>query len=109
VPEQLLLDFPECVLPSCTNAVLEPGEVCAECIEAFDGYLQRSTMPQLTAEQIQQRDEATRQALRAQVATKASAPALERKQNQACWMCDERRTCTRMPSGWECDPCRDVR
>lgn len=36
----------------------------------------------------------------------------ERKQNQRCWMCTERRTCTRVRVGaqdrWECDPCQAV-
>jgi hypothetical protein len=33
----------------------------------------------------------------------------ERKANQRCWMCEERRTCTKQANGWECDACREIR
>jgi hypothetical protein len=32
----------------------------------------------------------------------------ERKQNQTCWLCEQRRTCTQADHGWECDDCRQV-
>lgn len=34
-----------------------------------------------------------------------AAPTPERKPNQRCWLCEERRACTRRPTGWECDRC----
>ncbi len=33
----------------------------------------------------------------------------ERKANQGCWMCEERRTCSKQATGWECDTCLEIR
>ncbi|WP_256277792.1 hypothetical protein [Mycolicibacterium grossiae] len=33
----------------------------------------------------------------------------ERKANQRCWICEQRRTCTRQEHGWECDVCLKIR
>lgn len=33
----------------------------------------------------------------------------ERKANQRCWLCEERRTCTKQAHGWECDVCLKIR
>lgn len=41
------------------------------------------------------------------VSTSAQEP--ERKANQRCWMCEQRRTCTKQTHGWECDTCREIR
>ena len=32
----------------------------------------------------------------------------ERRQNQLCWLCENRRTCTKQANGWECDDCLKV-
>jgi hypothetical protein len=31
-----------------------------------------------------------------------------RKANQLCWLCEQRRACTKQQHGWECDTCRSV-
>jgi hypothetical protein len=31
-----------------------------------------------------------------------------RKANQLCWLCEQRRACTKQQHGWECDACRSV-
>ncbi len=33
----------------------------------------------------------------------------QRKANQRCWLCEERRTCTKAERGWECGTCQQVR
>lgn len=38
----------------------------------------------------------------------AAAEVTERKANQRCWVCEERRTCTREAIGWACDSCRAI-
>lgn len=38
----------------------------------------------------------------------AAADVKERKSNQRCWLCEQRRTCTREQLGWECDTCREI-
>lgn len=107
----------ECVLPGCHTPMPTAGEPCPDCVTAFGSMLHRSEGPALTAEQIRERDDAAMAAVRAQQAlaslrpqpvTPAPEQAPERKRNQTCWMCEERRTCTRTRDGWECDTCRQV-
>ena len=102
--------FATCVLPGCRNDVAEWGDVCAECIAAAGDYLRPTTGPKLTEDEIHDRDLATREDLRAQRRIGAVEPSdqPERKQNQMCWLCEQRRTCTRTPQGWECDACVGV-
>ena len=95
--------FPSCVLPGCDHPVTVVGEPCGGCVEAFGPMLREVDRPALTAAQITERDTAVAYAYRAQ------RDLVERKANQRCWICEERHTCTRAPSGWECDACREVR
>lgn len=77
----------------------------------------------MTAEAQAERDAQTRAAYAAllagadpaRVAAVSSHPMVqegkagpERKANQRCWMCEQRRTCTRQPAGWECDLCLQI-
>ena len=32
----------------------------------------------------------------------------QRIPQRLCWLCEQRRTCTAQPGGWECDRCRTV-
>lgn len=122
-----------CVLPGCPYPVALAGDVCEECLAVFGPMLQETDRPPLTAEQIEARDRGTADMYRlmAHVAAKMEAEAeaaaaagvlaledlpepepvdtRERKRNQTCWLCEERRTCTRTDSGWECDTCIEVR
>lgn len=106
--EQLALTFPTCVLPACASPVDEAGQACPGCVEAFGPWLRVVEGPVMTPEEINARDEAIRAAVRAQV-VRIVAPDPECRQNQTCWLCEERRTCTRTASGWECDTCGEVR
>lgn len=116
---QLALDWPVCVLPGCTNPTGATGAPCADCLAVFDGSLGgwrivAAPGPALTAEQIAARDAEVAAAYAGHAEQVAAAHRVlpgdggERKRNQRCWMCDDRRTCTRQPQGWECDECREV-
>ncbi|MDS1116365.1 hypothetical protein RD149_21715 [Gordonia westfalica] len=74
----------------------------------------------LTAEQQQARDTETRAAynarlladpdpLRRRAARDLAAEQGEiSKQNQLCWLCEERRRCTRINGRWECSTCQQI-
>lgn len=118
---------PRCVLPDCDNDAPRQGHPCAQCIDEFGGFLQKTATPPMTAAEQDQRDQAegeacTRQrvpagpqAARVDPARNAMEPGLPavqpeavRKANQRCWLCEERHTCTQAPRGWECDTCCQV-
>lgn len=113
---------PTCVLPGCSNPVHEQGRPCEECVAAFGDYLRVGHGPGLTAEQQAARDAETMRgyamhtppiepppARRPPQAPARPAQEPERKQNQTCWMCERRRTCTKQEHGWECDECLTIR
>lgn len=97
--------FAECALPGCVNPADEAGGPCPECTSLFDGAAGGWTIRRSeggaseTAEQVVDRKTEQRIA-------QALATTPERKPNQVCWLCEERRTCTKEPGGWECDSCR---
>jgi hypothetical protein len=103
---QLLL-VAECCLPGCRRTAEQPGGPCGECVGLFDGSLggwriqEAAGVPE-TAEQVAERKAETRAAQR-----KLEGP--ERKANQRCWICEERRTCVRAERGWKCRSCQEVR
>lgn len=112
---------PICVLPACANRVSEWGQACAPCLELFGDYLAQDPHGQLLSrQQIEDRDDRVSTVLverramdagpaLAVVATRTvSVPQGERKRNQRCWLCEERRVCTMTAQGWECDTCRCV-
>lgn len=94
--------FTGCALPGCSEVVAEPGDVCPACQFAFGDMLRPTSRP-IDLKSLAARDESTRQAYRAQAVTAA-----ERKPMQLCWLCEQRRTCTRTSLGWECDDCHEV-
>jgi hypothetical protein len=99
----------ECLLPGCRHPAA-PGHPCEDCLTLFDGSdaVGGWAIRQANAE--------------AQAAPAAPRPATpvvhnavhppvdepERKANQRCWLCEERRTCVRTPAGWECADCQEV-
>jgi hypothetical protein len=97
--------FPECALPGCRNPVDDVGHPCGECLAAF-GHRLRPGQP-LTAEQVAERDAGVKAAYAAQRELRV-AEGLEAKRNQLCWLCEQRRTCTKQERGWECDDCRRI-
>lgn len=117
---------PRCILPGCRNVVEVQGLPCAECVEIFGDTLRQTDGPRMTAEAQAKRDRETHAtyAVLLSGGDPARAPEAggraaatpeglkpeqpERKPNQRCWMCEERRTCTRQPQGWECDKCMEI-
>ena len=97
--------IPECVLPGCHEPVIAEGEPCAGCIEAFGPHLVPVARAPITATVIAERDAATSAAYVAMLTPEAAPVESERKQNQRCWLCEERRTCTLVAGRWECDGC----
>lgn len=107
--------FATCALPGCGNPVTWWGEACGDCVAAFGGYLRPAAGddPVLTENDLVDRDRAVVQAQVCQQviaagATTAAAEARDepiRRRNQTCWLCEQRRTCSQMPQGWECDEC----
>jgi hypothetical protein len=104
-----LLLFPECVLPGCKNLIEVPGHPCADCLDAFSGgsLIQIRLGQPLTEHQIAERDEGIKAAYAAQRELRI-AQGLEAKRNQTCWLCQERRACTKQERGWECAACRSI-
>lgn len=116
--------FAECCLPGCRLPSDVEGGPCPSCAALFDGTagwtLQRGQGVAETAEQVAARKAgqcmAQTLALTAPSGATADAPAaasrrvvaLERRQNQRCWLCEERRTCVKARDGWECDACTGI-
>lgn len=112
---------PRCILPGCGAPTTEQGMPCDDCAASFGGYLRQTEGPAMTAEAQARRDSETHTAYAALLTGKdpaadaqLDAPAKperdpERKANQRCWMCEQRRTCTKQADGWECDVCREIR
>ena len=114
---------PICILPGCRNSVSEQGMPCDECAAAFGSHLRSTDGPPMTAEAQATRDSETQTTyavlfaggdpafVEAAGGRRRSTPnALrERKANQRCWMCEQRRTCTKQANGWECDACLEIR
>lgn len=108
------LALPSCALPGCRVVVADPGDVCQACRAAFGDYLAPvERAPEVTAEDVAARYAARDDAVRAVYAARrpsAPAPAAEpeTRRNQRCWICEEHRTCTRTPQGWECPTCQAI-
>ena len=106
--------FARCVLPGCANPIADQGDVCPACLRAFTGYLQPSGRPPLTEAEQHDRDHQVRAAHRAQLTVAAAAAAADAtgdaltRANQRCWLCEQRRTCTRINGQWECRHCQTV-
>ncbi|WP_051074016.1 hypothetical protein [Mycobacterium sp. JS623] len=114
---------PRCILPGCRNRADEQGMPCAQCAADFGDHLRQTDRPAMTAEAQAERDAQTHAAYAvllaggdpARVAAVSGHPMVrdgkvgpERKANQRCWMCEQRRTCTRQAAGWECDVCLQI-
>lgn len=125
--------FARCALPGCAQAVAQPGEVCAGCIQACGPYLvccepRPGVTPEQIADELADRDRGTMAAYAAQAdaaqwlakrhienhikASPEVVKAIEavevRKPNQLCWLCEERRACTHVAGRWECGKCQGI-
>ena len=108
--------FAMCALPGCNSPVVSWGEVCGGCQVDFSGFLRpaRADQPAPTEQDLAQRDtevaaaHARQHQLTAAGSSSRRDDLVERRANQRCWLCEERRTCARMPAGWDCDHCRAI-
>ena len=103
--------FISCALPGCVVPVSEPGEVCSSCRSAFGDMLRIHVgVPNIDAEQVAAELRARDESVLAQYRTRTHAPNADAGdveiRNQICWLCEERRTCTRERDGFECRSCR---
>ena len=106
----LLPMFTDCVIPGCRNPVAVTGDACNTCRTAFGPYLTFTRDDALTAQQIADRDSpvcAAHHGRQSRNTPSEPTPSV-RRPNQCCWLCEQRRTCTRQPAGWECDHCRTL-
>lgn len=108
-PSSVLDDLAQCAVPGCGGVVAAWGVVCPDCKAAFGEFLVVAPVSApVTREQLEERDATTAAAYAKQ---KELVP--ERKRNQRCWICEERRTCSWVKGpttsfDWECDECRDL-
>jgi hypothetical protein len=103
--------FATCVLPGCPDLVEAAGDPCPSCVAAFGTLLRQVPDAELlSAEQIAERDQAVQQHYRDRrtIPLPAGADDREWKPNQLCWLCEQRRLCTRTGQGWECRACLTV-
>ena len=84
--------FTGCVLAGCSNIVAEDGEICSQCRHIFGDMIRPVSE--------RERAETTEPARPA-----ATGPQVLTRRNQRCWLCEQRRTCTRVGGQWECRDC----
>ena len=111
-----MADNPTCILPGCSNRVFEQGLPCNSCVEDFGSYLRAGDGPPMSADAQAARDRDTHLSYALQLADgeperittdyaltpagvgKVVEPPV-RKANQRCWLCEQRRTCTKQERG----------
>lgn len=103
--EQVIREDAECVLPGCRERVDDVGQACADCIAAFGSYLVAVDREPMTTAAIAERDAGTRELYVRMLTPTDDPPAPTRRQNQTCWLCEQRRACTLVDDRWECDAC----
>ena len=98
--------FTDCVIPGCRNLVSDADDACDSCRTAFGPYLVfKPGAPLPTDIPRSLRDVESGPAEQQDL----SEPGGEQRIPQRlCWLCEQRRTCTAQPGGWECDRCRAV-
>ena len=106
--------FDVCALPGCSYPVTDPAEACASCQGAFGSMLRQTTGPERdpgeVAAELKERDDVVVSRYRERTTTDVDEALRgpEQRRNQLCWLCTERRTCTRQIAGWECRDCAAV-
>ncbi|MGU3438269.1 hypothetical protein ACNHUS_35320 [Actinomycetes bacterium M1A6_2h] len=107
--------FTSCAVPGCAVPVATPADVCTSCRTAFGEMLhsfdlaERGTESAAVAAQLAERDADVLAAYRSR---RGNATAFladsEPRRGQICWLCEQRRTCTKEAGGLECADCRDA-
>jgi len=98
--------FSDCVIPGCRNLVSDADDACDSCRTPFGHYLVFNPGPppsvniRRTPLDVEPRSPERRD---------QPEPGGEKRVPQKlCWLCEQRRTCTAQPRGWECDRCGTV-
>ncbi|WP_299577536.1 hypothetical protein [uncultured Williamsia sp.] len=109
--------FARCPLPGCSRFTDVQGQPCDDCRKAFGEMIAHTPGgAPLTAADQAARDAETLAAYSGHTAIIAAAvdqtgdDADEgvTRSNQLCWLCDQRRRCTRVDGRWECRDCATV-
>jgi hypothetical protein len=98
--------FTDCVIPGCRNLVSDANDACDACRAAFGPYLVFSPGPPLSADI--QRTLRDIESGSPEQRDRPEPGGEKRIPQKLCWLCEQRRTCTARPDGWECDRCRTV-
>ncbi len=97
--------FTPCAIPTCETPVIESGDVCPGCQDAFGHMLQtRPPVPREVSPQLEAAHTVEIPAGNTAIPT-ASTNDPDRKAKQTCWLCEERRTCQKVRGRWECRSC----
>ncbi|RQO45839.1 hypothetical protein DBV08_18380 [Rhodococcus sp. KBW08] len=91
--------FTGCVLAGCSNIVAEDGEICSQCRRIFGDMIRP------VSEMIRPVSERERAETIEPPQPAATAAQQLTRRNQRCWLCEQRRTCTRVGGQWECRDC----
>lgn len=108
--------FAHCPLPGCARLTDAQGQPCDDCRTAFGEMIAHTPGgAPLTAADQAARDAETLAAYRSHAALTATEPSDdteagegETRSNQRCWLCDQRRRCTRIDRRWECRDCATI-
>ncbi|GAA1890251.1 hypothetical protein [Williamsia serinedens] len=108
--------FAHCPLPGCDTLTATQGQPCDGCREAFGALLAHTPGgAPLTAADQAARDAETLAAYRSHAALTTAdagddteAGEGETRSNQRCWLCEQRRRCTRIARRWECRDCATI-
>ncbi|MFZ2178213.1 MAG: hypothetical protein WAW17_30150, partial [Rhodococcus sp. (in: high G+C Gram-positive bacteria)] len=96
--------FTPCAVHACDVPVVEPGDVCTGCQDAFGHMLQpRPTAPCVSPQFEPAHSAGIPERNRPSPTAGASEPT--RRANQTCWLCEQRRTCKTVRGRWECRVC----
>jgi hypothetical protein len=90
-----------CQIPACPSSVAQDGDVCDRCRIAFDWMLQEIRIPEPEAPGQDPSEPGTGADLRG-----TNGP--DRRVGQCCWICESRRSCTRIRGRWECRICAKI-
>lgn len=105
--------FARCPLLGCDTPTATQGQPCDGCRTAFGDMIAHTPGGEpLTAQDQAARDAETLAAYSGHAAIAAAAAEEagdgETRSNQRCWLCDQRRRCTRVDGRWECRDCATV-
>jgi hypothetical protein len=110
--------FPQCPMAGCRNMVGDPRHPCPDCTALFGPYL-RPAESAVSAEEFTALTAAADARVAKVMAQRAAMPPAaapaaagpERRRNQLCWCCGQRRTCRRdtaTRNGWICQDCEAI-